>query len=91
MTALLVVVGLVGWVVVVFAGAERTRGPCNLTMGNNDVLELAKAFPDARIVTVHNRGWAHFTEGPTSVTAAAAPFSLEDRVGSPGPGERVVF
>lgn len=78
-------------VVVVFAGAARTRGPFNLTMGNNDVLELARAFPAARIVVVHNRGWAHFTEGPASITSAVTPFALGGRVGSLAPGDRVVF
>lgn len=76
---------------VVFAGAARTRGPFNLTMGNNDVLELARTFPAARIVVVHNRGWAHFTEGPASITSAVTPFALAGRVGSLAPGERVVF
>ncbi len=78
-------------VVIVFAGAARTRGPFNLTMGNNDLLELAKAFPRARIVTVHNRGWKHFTEGPDAVAAASRAFALEGRVQSLHPGEKLVI
>lgn len=78
-------------VVVVFAGAARTRGPFNLTMGNNDVLELAHAFPQARIVTVHNSGWRHFTEGPDSVAAASRTFALSGRLQSLVPGEKLVF
>lgn len=78
-------------VVVVFAGAARTRGPFNLTMGNNDVLELANAFPEASIVTVHNRGWKHFTEGPESVAATSQTFALSGRVRSLVPGQKLVF
>lgn len=78
-------------VVIAFAGAARTRGPFNLTMGNNDLLELARAFPKAQIVTVHNRGWAHFTEGPESVAAAAGRFAVGQRVLTLTPGEKVVF
>lgn len=78
-------------VVVAFAGAARTRGPFNLTMGNNDVLELARAFPQARIITVHNRGWKHFTEGPESVALAARTFALDERIQSIAPGEKVTI
>lgn len=78
-------------VVVVFAGAARTRGPFNLTMGNNDVLELANAFPQASIVTVHNRGWKHFTEGPESVAAASRTFALSGRLQSLLPGQKLLF
>lgn len=78
-------------VVIAFAGAARTRGPFNLTMGNNDVLELARAFPQARIITVHNRGWKHFTEGPDSVASAAKTFSLNGRIQSIAPGEKVII
>lgn len=78
-------------VVIAFAGAARTRGPFNLTMGNNDVLELARAFPQARIITIHNRGWKHFTEGPDSVASAAKTFALDGRIRSIAPGEKVVI
>ncbi len=37
-------------VVLLFAGAGRTRGPFNLTMNTNDAIETAHTFPDATIV-----------------------------------------
>jgi L-ascorbate metabolism protein UlaG (beta-lactamase superfamily) len=49
-------------VVLLFAGAARTRGPFNLTMDANDAIETAHAFPDATIVPIHCDGWAHFTQ-----------------------------
>jgi L-ascorbate metabolism protein UlaG (beta-lactamase superfamily) len=75
-------------VVLVFAGAAKTRGPFHLTMGSNDLLEVAKAFPQARIVTAHNTGWAHFTEGPTDVASVSKTFSLSARLGGLEPGRR---
>jgi L-ascorbate metabolism protein UlaG (beta-lactamase superfamily) len=48
--------------VVLFAGAARSRGPFHLTMDVNDALETAHAFPSATIVPVHCEGWAHFSE-----------------------------
>jgi len=50
-------------IVVLFAGAARTRGPFDLMMDTNDAIETAHAFPDAVIVPVHYEGWAHFTQG----------------------------
>jgi L-ascorbate metabolism protein UlaG (beta-lactamase superfamily) len=78
-------------VVIAFAGAARTRGPFNLTMGNNDLLELASVFRGARIMTVHNRGWKHFTEGPDSVAAAAEIFAPQGQVQSLVPGRKWVL
>ena len=49
-------------VVLLFAGAARTRGPFNLTMNTNDAIETAHAFADATIVPIHCNGWAHFTQ-----------------------------
>lgn len=69
-------------IVLAFAGAAKTRGAFNLTMGNNDLLELAEAFPRARIAVAHNSDWAHFTEGPGDVLSAAAAFNLRDRLQS---------
>ena len=39
-------------VVLLFAGAARTRGPFNLTMNTNDAIETAHTFPDATIVPI---------------------------------------
>ena len=49
-------------VVLPFAGAAQTRGPFHLTMDVNDVIETARAFPEAVIVPVHHDGWKHFRQ-----------------------------
>jgi L-ascorbate metabolism protein UlaG (beta-lactamase superfamily) len=49
-------------VAVLFAGAAQPRGPFNVTMNSNDALEAAAAFGDAKVVAVHNFGWAHYTQ-----------------------------
>ncbi|WP_253185628.1 hypothetical protein [Burkholderia plantarii] len=33
-----------------------------MTMGSEDALEAASAFPDATLVAVHNEGWVHLKE-----------------------------
>jgi L-ascorbate metabolism protein UlaG (beta-lactamase superfamily) len=48
--------------VLVFAGAAKTRGPFHLTMSVNDAIDTAHAFPDATIVPIHTEGWAHFSQ-----------------------------
>jgi len=49
-------------VVLLFAGAAKTRGAFHLTMDANDALDTAHAFPDATIVPLHYEGWAHFSQ-----------------------------
>jgi L-ascorbate metabolism protein UlaG (beta-lactamase superfamily) len=56
--------------VLLFAGSAKTRGSFHLTMDSNDALETAQAFPKARIVPVHNDGWAHFTESQADLARA---------------------
>ncbi len=48
--------------VLLFAGAAKTRGAFHLTMDANDALDTAQAFPDATIVPLHYEGWAHFSQ-----------------------------
>lgn len=48
--------------VFIFAGAAKPRGPFNVTMGTNDAIDTAFAFPDAKIIPVHFEGWSHYTE-----------------------------
>ena len=62
--------------VVLFAGAARTRGAFHLTMDANDAIETAHAFPHARIVAAHTDGWAHFTESGEQLAAAFAALGL---------------
>ncbi len=48
--------------VLLFAGAAKTRGAFHLTMDANDALDTAHAFPNATIVPLHYEGWAHFSQ-----------------------------
>ncbi|MFC0518708.1 MBL fold metallo-hydrolase [Mucilaginibacter angelicae] len=48
--------------VFIFAGAAKPRGPFNVTMGTNDAIDTAFAFPGATIIPVHFEGWSHYTE-----------------------------
>ena len=48
--------------VLLFAGAAKTRGAFHLTMDVNDALDTAHAFPDATIVPLHYEGWTHFSQ-----------------------------
>src|SRR5262249_22316677 len=43
--------------VVLFTGAAEPRGRFHMTMGSEDALQAAAAFPDATLVSVHNEGW----------------------------------
>jgi len=56
--------------VFVFAGAARPRGPMNLTMNSNDVLDTAYVFPKATIIPLHIEGWSHYSEKPEDLTTA---------------------
>ncbi len=48
--------------VLLFAGAAKTRGAFHLTMDANDAIDTAHAFADATIVPLHYEGWAHFSQ-----------------------------
>jgi L-ascorbate metabolism protein UlaG (beta-lactamase superfamily) len=48
--------------VLLFAGAAKTRGAFHLTMDANDAIDTAHAFPDATIIPLHYEGWAHFSQ-----------------------------
>ncbi|MGO8952412.1 MAG: MBL fold metallo-hydrolase [Rhodomicrobium sp.] len=75
--------------VLLFAGAARTRGAFHLTMDSNDAIETAHAFPGARIVPVHNDGWAHFTESQAEFAHAFAVLGLAARLELLEPGRPV--
>ena len=75
--------------VMLFAGAARTRGPFHLTMDSNDAIETAHAFPDARIVAVHTDGWAHFTESGADLARAFAVLGLGERLRALGAGTAI--
>jgi L-ascorbate metabolism protein UlaG (beta-lactamase superfamily) len=73
--------------VILFAGAAEPRGRFHVTMDSNDAMETAHAFPDARILAVHNEGWAHFSEGPGDLSHAFAALGLGERLVALRPGE----
>ncbi|MDR3476047.1 MAG: MBL fold metallo-hydrolase [Devosia sp.] len=66
--------------VVAFAGSAEPRGHFHLTMDSNDVIALADAFPEARIVAVHNEGWAHFKESPADLAQAMTALGVGERL-----------
>jgi len=73
-------------IVVLFAGAARTRGAFHLTMDANDAIETAHAFPDAVIVPVHYEGWAHFSQSRADLEAAFNTLGLAARLRLLDPG-----
>jgi L-ascorbate metabolism protein UlaG (beta-lactamase superfamily) len=73
-------------IVMPFAGSARTRGPFNLTMNVNDVIETADAFPGALVVPLHYEGWAHFTEGRGDLEKSFAALGFGARLKFLEPG-----
>jgi L-ascorbate metabolism protein UlaG (beta-lactamase superfamily) len=73
-------------VVVLFAGAARSRGPFSLTMNTNDTLETAHAFPSATIVPVHYEGWAHFSESRSDLEKSFDALGVRSRLKVLEPG-----
>jgi L-ascorbate metabolism protein UlaG (beta-lactamase superfamily) len=69
-----------------FAGAAQTRGPFNLTMNTNDVIETAQHFSDAAIVPVHSDSWAHLTQTRADIAAAFKAMGIETRLKMLQPG-----
>lgn len=67
-------------VVMLFAGAAEPRGRFHMTMGSNDALEAANAFPDASIIAVHNEGWVHFKESPDQLSDAFRKLGVGPRL-----------
>jgi L-ascorbate metabolism protein UlaG (beta-lactamase superfamily) len=67
-------------VVVLFTGAAEPRGRFHMTMGSEDALEAAHAFPEARLVAAHNEGWVHFRESAEQLAQVFAQFGLAHRL-----------
>jgi L-ascorbate metabolism protein UlaG (beta-lactamase superfamily) len=78
-------------VVLLFAGAARSRGPFHLTMDANDAVEAAAAFGTAAIVPVHHEGWAHFTQSQDDLAATFAALGIEYRLHKVTAGATVRF
>ncbi|WP_343521978.1 MBL fold metallo-hydrolase [Pedobacter sp.] len=75
----------------VFAGAARPRGPFNLTMGTNDVLDTAHVFPKSIIIPVHSEGWSHYTENNTNLTEAFEILGIKERLKILEPGVETIL
>jgi len=73
-----------------FAGAARTRGPFNLTMSANDVLDTAFAFPNATIIPLHFEGWKHFTQGQEDLARSFEAVGIAGRLRKLAPGINVL-
>ena len=69
-----------------FAGAAQTRGPFNLTMNTNDVIETARHFSKAAIVPVHSDSWAHLTQTRGNIAASFKTMGIEARLTILQPG-----
>jgi L-ascorbate metabolism protein UlaG (beta-lactamase superfamily) len=72
--------------VLLFAGAAKTRGPFHLTMSTNDALDTAHAFPDAVIVPLHYEGWAHFSQSGEDLALSFKALGLSGRLRLLEPG-----
>jgi L-ascorbate metabolism protein UlaG (beta-lactamase superfamily) len=75
--------------VILFAGAARPRGPFHVTMDNNDAIETAHAFPQARIIAVRNDGWRHYTDSQADFAHAFTTLGLASRLQWLEPGQPV--
>jgi L-ascorbate metabolism protein UlaG (beta-lactamase superfamily) len=72
--------------VFIFAGAAKPRGPFNLTMGVNDALDTAAAFPEANIIPLHYEGWSHYTESDKELRQAFDSLGIGSRLRILEPG-----
>jgi L-ascorbate metabolism protein UlaG (beta-lactamase superfamily) len=73
-------------IVLPFAGSAQTRGPFNLTMNVNDVIETAHYFADATIVPVHCEGWTHFRQTCADLAASFKALGIDKRLRLLPPG-----
>jgi L-ascorbate metabolism protein UlaG (beta-lactamase superfamily) len=78
-------------VVLMFTGAAEPRGRFHMTMGSEDALETAHAFPEAKLVAAHNEGWVHFRESQDQLAQTFSTFKLADRLTFFEKGKPVIF
>jgi L-ascorbate metabolism protein UlaG (beta-lactamase superfamily) len=67
-------------VVVLHTGAAEPRGRFHMTMGSEDALEAAAAFPEATLLSVHNEGWGHLKETQDQLMDVFAAFNMPNRL-----------
>jgi L-ascorbate metabolism protein UlaG (beta-lactamase superfamily) len=66
--------------VILNTGSAEPRGKFHVTMDANDALEAAHAFPQAKIVPIHNEGWRHFVESADELAHAFRTLGVADRL-----------
>ena len=76
---------------VLFAGSAQPRGPFNVTMSSNDAIEAAVAFPNAKIVAIHNEGWGHYRQSEQDLEVAFETVGLGARIERLGPLTSIAF
>ncbi|GAB3770011.1 hypothetical protein GCM10028818_07090 [Spirosoma horti] len=77
--------------VFIFAGAAQTRDPFNVTMGTNDGLDTALAFPNATIIPLHYEGWKHYTQNKKDLQRAYQVLGIDQRLTILAPGTETAF
>lgn len=78
-------------VIVVNAGAATFLSGGTVTMEAADVIAVANAAPDARVVAVHMESINHCVERRADLAAAAAEAGVADRVLIPADGETLTL
>jgi L-ascorbate metabolism protein UlaG (beta-lactamase superfamily) len=66
--------------VFLFAGAAQVRGPFNVTMGTNDAMDTAIAFPNATIIPLHYEGWKHYTQNEKDIKKSYEVLGIDQRL-----------
>jgi L-ascorbate metabolism protein UlaG (beta-lactamase superfamily) len=66
--------------VILHTGSAEPRGRFRMTMGSEDALEAAHAFPNAALVAVHNEGWIIIKETQDQLVDTFVKFGLADRL-----------
>ncbi len=72
--------------VFIFAGAGKPLGSFNVTMGANDAIDTAFAFPEAAIIPLHYEGWSHYTENAETLEKGFSILGINDRLSILEPG-----
>jgi L-ascorbate metabolism protein UlaG (beta-lactamase superfamily) len=72
--------------VLLFAGAAKTRGAVHLTMDANDAIDTAHAFAGATIVPLHYEGWAHFSQSGDDLVQSFKALGIRERLRLLEPG-----
>lgn len=62
-----------------YGGAARVRGPFNVSMGTNDAMDTAIAFPNATIIPLHYDGWKHYTQNEKDIKQSFEVLGIDQR------------